>query len=150
MPAKKAPSRVRNTELAKRVKVALAEDGRRDYEIAEVAGVTPSWLSSLKNGWNNDPDTEKLKALAKVLGKAATHFTEVIERYRGIMGRPAHPAEEIVTALRGGGTDVREAVRRLPDEAKDDLLRQFERLSRLAELETQYGQQAGKDQRTRR
>lgn len=125
MPTKRAPSRVRNMELARRVKIALVEDGRRDYEVAEAAGVTPSWLSSLKNGWNNDPDPEKLRALATTLGKPSTHFTEVIERYRLMGNNGEHPADAFVV----GGRNMSA----LTDADREVVLQVAERLREIAE-----------------
>lgn len=124
MPTKRAVSRVRNMELAKRVKIALVEDGRRDYEVAKAAGVTASWLSSLKNGWNNDPDPEKLRALARELGKPSTYFTEVIDRYR-LMGNGRHPADAFVV----GGRNMSA----LTDADREVVLQVAERLKEIAE-----------------
>lgn len=61
--------------LARRMRIALAESDMRDFEVAEAANVTAAWLGSVKQGQVKDPPIDKLRAVARVLGKATGYFT---------------------------------------------------------------------------
>lgn len=61
--------------LARRMRVALAESDLKDFEVAEQASVSPEWLGSVKQGVTKNPPLDKLRAVAKVLGKPTSYFT---------------------------------------------------------------------------
>ena len=61
--------------LARRMRVALAESDLKDFEVADRAHVTAAWLGSVKQGQLKNPPLDKLRAVAKVLGKTTSYFT---------------------------------------------------------------------------
>ncbi len=65
--------------VARRMKLALAESDLKDKEVAKRAHVTPEWIGSVKQGKTKNPPTDKLRAVARVLGKQTRYFTEPLE-----------------------------------------------------------------------
>lgn len=61
--------------VARRVRIALAESDMKDQDVARLANVTAAWLGSVKQGHIKDPPTDKLRAVAGVLGKRTSYFT---------------------------------------------------------------------------
>lgn len=61
--------------LARRMRIALAEYGAKDMEVAVRANVTPEWLGSVKQGVTKNPPLDKLRAVAEVVGKPTSYFT---------------------------------------------------------------------------
>ena len=62
--------------VARRLKIALAEQDLADQDVARKAHVGAAWLGSVKQGHIKNPPTDKLRALARVLNKPTSYFTE--------------------------------------------------------------------------
>lgn len=98
--ARKKPPRLRGP-LAVRVDEALASQDpkREDQEVARSAGLSPEWLTAVKNGHITHPPADKLEALAKELGKPATYFTEVLKYILITKDRPL-PLAKMIAEIR--------------------------------------------------
>ena len=61
--------------MARRLRIAIAEDGRKDFVIAEEANISPESFGSIKQGVTKNPPLDKLRSLARALGKPTSYFT---------------------------------------------------------------------------
>lgn len=61
--------------VARRVRIALAESDMKDQDVAREANVSAAWLGSVKQGQVKNPPIDKLRDLARVLGKRTSYFT---------------------------------------------------------------------------